>query len=218
MTYVKQQWIDDDGSGVVGTTFTAARMNAIERGIADAHGGVASPPLVTALPVAPVDGQEVLFLADEPNGIIWRLRYRALKPDGNPNPSAYKWEFVGGSDQYRQNVASVSVASTGVANDLGGPEVTLPLSGDYHIIFGARVQEPGAAGRDCSLFLYVNGAWTNEYLGLSTIAGAPTSGWTDSLQVGRAAGDVFRVWYFANGGTDAAFAYRRIIARPVRVG
>ena len=50
------------------------------------------PPLVAALPASPTDGQEVRYLADAVNGVIWSLRYRA----GSSSP--YKWEFVGGSD------------------------------------------------------------------------------------------------------------------------
>lgn len=34
--YTKQTWVDDDGSGTVGTLFTAARMGTIEQGVHDA--------------------------------------------------------------------------------------------------------------------------------------------------------------------------------------
>src|SRR5687768_17072877 len=37
MTYTPETWVDDDGSGSVGTAITAARMNNIESGIDDAH-------------------------------------------------------------------------------------------------------------------------------------------------------------------------------------
>jgi hypothetical protein len=34
--YAPETWVDDDGSGTVGTEFTAARMNNIEQGILNA--------------------------------------------------------------------------------------------------------------------------------------------------------------------------------------
>ena len=46
--------------------------------------------LVTSLPATPTDGQEVYYLADAANGVIWHLRYRAAAT------GAFKWEFVGG--------------------------------------------------------------------------------------------------------------------------
>src|SRR4030095_11342304 len=47
-------------------------------------------PLVSALPGSPFDGQEIYYLADATNSVIWHLRYRA------GSSSAYKWEFIGG--------------------------------------------------------------------------------------------------------------------------
>jgi hypothetical protein len=43
MAYNKTTWVADDGTGNVGTRFTAARMNNIEQGIADAHAGLTTP-------------------------------------------------------------------------------------------------------------------------------------------------------------------------------
>jgi hypothetical protein len=50
-------------------------------------------PVLTALPVSPVDGQEIYFQADAgPPAVVWHLRRRASK-----------WEFVGGPPiTYRQ--------------------------------------------------------------------------------------------------------------------
>jgi len=56
-------------------------------------------PILTALPAVTNadDGLEINYLADAANGIVWRLRYRAFQADGvTPNPSAYKWEYIGG--------------------------------------------------------------------------------------------------------------------------
>ena len=54
---------------------------------------VAGPPtVVTSMPTTPYEGQEVYYVADATNGVMWRFRYRGA------SPSPYKWEFVGGSD------------------------------------------------------------------------------------------------------------------------
>lgn len=37
MPYVETVWVDDDGSGTVGTIFTSTRMNKIEQGVTDAQ-------------------------------------------------------------------------------------------------------------------------------------------------------------------------------------
>jgi hypothetical protein len=86
------------------------------------------PPVVTALPGSPVDGQEIYYQADAAAGIYWHLRYRAGAT------GAYKWEFVGGSPLTDEWLAS---EGSGVsANAWGGisandPLVTVPLAGDY---------------------------------------------------------------------------------------
>jgi hypothetical protein len=49
MAYTKTTWVADDGSGTVGTRFTAGRMNNIEQGIADAHASIAAVPAAGSL-------------------------------------------------------------------------------------------------------------------------------------------------------------------------
>lgn len=81
---------------------------------------------VTALPSSPVDGQEINFLADPTNGVVWRLRYRA------GSSSAYKWEYVGGAALYSEapNAGSPSNNNINVYAaidiDWAGPRITIP--------------------------------------------------------------------------------------------
>jgi hypothetical protein len=112
---VGQIWIDTDDAPALGV------------------GG----PIYTSLPVSPGDGQEIRFLADAANGVVWNLRYRAA------SASIYKWEFVGGSALYaetvtNQNFASFSPNAWGsIPND---PAITVPLAGDYIVSLDSNMQ------------------------------------------------------------------------------
>lgn len=217
MAYVKGVWIDDDGSGVVGTTVTAARMNAIEQGIADAHSGLTSPPLVTALPVAPVDRQEVLYLADDAGGVVWHLRYRALKPDGSANGSAFKWEYVGGAALGADVPTNQVIGATAFA-DLAtvGPQVTVPLAGDYDVDIAAAL-----AATAVGVYVYAavkrGGAVTLEADGMVTGAGYAVSVARTMRMTGLAAADVLKLQYHVNTQSGTAES-RSLRVRPVRVG
>jgi hypothetical protein len=85
---------------------------------------------VTSLPGSPVNGQDCFYLADATNGIVWHLKYRAA------SASAYKWECMDGPPLTSEIVTGEATASTAYV-DLAttGPQVTLPLAGDYDIKF-----------------------------------------------------------------------------------
>lgn len=83
-------------------------------------------PLVTALPGSPYDGQVILLqtAAMLAKGIVWVFRYRAFQADGvTANPSAYKWECIGGPDWHDKYDGLVNVV-----NNLTPPADTLPVS------------------------------------------------------------------------------------------
>jgi len=104
---------------------------------------VSGVQFVTNLPASPVDGQEVYYLADSANGVVWHLRYR--NPPGSPNPNAHKWEFLGGG---ALNFESPSVwTATGNGAYQTDPNVsplTVPLPGWYTVDFGATVAHSAA--------------------------------------------------------------------------
>jgi hypothetical protein len=106
-------------------------------------------PLVTSLPASPIDGQEIYYLADATNGIIWHLRYRAS------SSSAYKWEFVGGSSLLAETAADAGLTTT-IA--VIGPSLTLPLAGNYDFGFGARSWQANTAGASSNVWIYLNGS------------------------------------------------------------
>lgn len=106
------------------------------------------PQLVSALPGSPVDGQEIYFqsTAMAADGIAWHLRYRATAS------SVYKWEFLGGAPLYNlvaQNAGTASGTYTDLATP--GPDVTVPLAGDYMVAQGC-----GAANSNVSQEAYMS--------------------------------------------------------------
>jgi hypothetical protein len=176
-------------------------------------------PVVTALPTSPVHGQEIEFIADATNGVRWRLRYNAY------SASAYKWEMVGGSDLLGEVVADQGFSSTTYV-DLGtvGPDITVPLAGDYDLTVGATFYS-GAAN--------VNGLMSFTGTGLdnnvtpmdvrSTSFCPPGAFVGDSKNNrqrlrGLTAGALLRAKYRLGAATASDFRNRYLNLRPVRVG
>ena len=99
------------------------------------------PEYVNALPGSPVNGQEVYYQAKgvvgesemEKQGIVWHLRYRS------GSASEYKWEFVGGAPLFNEQAESdANKEKSATYESLAhvGPEVALPLAGDYDVAIG----------------------------------------------------------------------------------
>ena len=173
-------------------------------------------PLVSVLPSNPVDAQEVYYLADAAQGIVWHLRYRAA------SPSAYKWELVGGSALAHEVAAPQGTPSTSYT-DLAtvGPYVTVPLAGEYSI----------RAGAGC--FGSVAGIWVTATVKLGAaaaadservvdtyiaVAGVAVGGFGRSIVRAAAAGSQLKLQYRTYASGTASFVDRYINAVPVRVG
>lgn len=104
-------------------------------------------PLVSALPGAPVDGQEVYYLADATNGVIWHLRYNAA------SASAYKWEFVGGSPLRADVATEQTHPSPGAFVELTTTQrITAPLTGEYLLSLACYGYAP-SAGQQAAIAL-----------------------------------------------------------------
>lgn len=102
--------------------------------------GPAAPtvPRVTSLPANPKDGDEIFYVADAPNGVLWRLRYNAAG-------STYKWEFVGGSSVLRVISTQESTSATSYTDlSTPGPEFALPAAGVWDLMIGFVGQNSGA--------------------------------------------------------------------------
>ena len=174
---------------------------------------VVGRPLVSVLPDSPADGQEVYFLADAANGIVWHLRYRAA------SPSTYKWELVGGGEMF----AAIDTAETnftpGSWGDLatGGPLITAPLVGEY--VYHANVAATGSTGLNAAIGLSVNGPDPTPSMARTVTCGA--GGHSIELSLIRKmtvlAGQWVAIKYFINVG-NATFSVRTLTCRPLRVG
>lgn len=111
---------------------------------------------VTSLPSSPFDGQEVDFVADSANGVIWRLCYRAAAS------GAYKWEFVGGSSLFATGVGG-SVNTTYVplascAVPVPGRYLVEAMAGLSHTdIISLRVHTGASYATDLGVFGSVAG-------------------------------------------------------------
>lgn len=181
-------------------------------------GPAAPPPVVTVLPGAPVDGAEVFLLADSANGVLWHLRYRAS------SASAYKWEYVGGSAmsvEILTNEATASAAYVDLAT--AGPQVIVPVAGDYEMSFGAFFWRawPVAAVSGMALKLGAAVASDNEGIFAATMADAASAvqGGSHARTMRRTltAGLNVRAQYNSSVGT-ANFGRRFLHVRPARVG
>jgi hypothetical protein len=178
---------------------------------------VTNIPLVTSLPASPVDGQEVYYVADATNGVIWHLRYRAAAP------GSYKWEMVGGSGLYVWDPASTGNGAIQNAwtdgTDGAKPTITLPLAGDYDL------EDVGF------YYIYENAVNIQIQVGLKVGAAAiidlgmhkaPSANWNAfpklrPLRFTAAKNDICKLQYYGiGGGFDISGRGFRI--KPVRVG
>lgn len=178
-------------------------------------------PLVTELPVSPADGDEVRFLADADSGVVWQLRYR------DKAPSAYRWEFIGGSPIYAEVTTEENYgpgAGGATFGDLAtsGPAVTLPLAGDYDVQHGCRAHVNGNAG--FSLMSYAIGSTAasdndaviaNEPAGDNT---SPKSMARMRRKTGLSAVTLTSKYRNNNTTNTGAFSSRWISVTPIRVG
>jgi hypothetical protein len=108
----------------------------------------------TTLPASPVAGQNVFCLIDDPNGIVWHLRYRP------GSTGTHKWEFVGGGELVAGPLGSSgTITQTTFINLAGGPQILIPIVGDYRIAWGCYAQQMGAGGAaQISAAIGANGA------------------------------------------------------------
>lgn len=178
-----------------------------------------SPTRVTALPASPFDGQEIYYVADDTNGVVWHFKYRSA------SASSYKWEFVGGS-ALTARVNTFETLSAGTFNtfrDLAttGPSVTAPLAGDYLLDFGATGRNSTAMG-SWSVSPSVSGgaaasaSAADGVVAHSAVASADSVGWRRIRKDGLSAAAI--TLRYAHNNDQGSFASRFLSVVPVRVG
>lgn len=110
------------------------------------------PNAVTELPINPINGQRVNFVADLTSGNVWELVHLPLLERG-------VWKYMGGSPirnldtgTQPRNTASAEYQTT------GAPRLITPIEGTWDCIFGARYILNGAGvANDMRLGLHVGG-------------------------------------------------------------
>lgn len=190
-------------------------------------GRLAVPALtVTALPTTGLyEGKEILFqtLAMATAGYPpWRLRYRALNPDGSPNASAYKWDCLGGGELADQaDGAGVTYTTAGayVFTAFPTPVLTLPLAGDYVVDTNSSGFGITASG-DFRIQALLSGGVTGvEGTFITTVNGQAFSIHSLRRFTGVPAGATARLAYTSSTAGHQHTGYARAICvRPLRVG
>jgi hypothetical protein len=174
-------------------------------------------PFVTELPVVGNDGDEIRFLADDENGVVWHLRYRAKAP------SDYRWEYIGGPRLYAYVATSESTSlNTYDVLATPGPSITLPaVVGDWDITVGSTI-EAGSGALTHGLHSYdVGGTAATDADGCEWVGGTVlhrSSSVMSSRKTDVDASAAVVSKYRSNTSNAVSFYDRWISITPVRVG
>ena len=176
---------------------------------------LASASLVTSLPSAPIDGQEIRYLADATNGVIWNLRYRAA------SSSSYKWEFIGGSQLYSISTGSFQTTSSTFQVWSTGPTITVPIAGIYEITLSAVTGNQSASVNTSYAAVAVNGTVSTAYDGVWNTSSGQWDHSRGSIIIRKtlAANDVLTVKTKSDNNVSTANTDNGVLTvQPVRVG
>lgn len=176
-------------------------------------------PLVSSLPGSPVDGQECYYqnTAMAAFGLTWQFRYRAGSASG------FKWEFIGGPpwtemlqiSEQRSNAAYGHLATV-------GPQIPIPLTGEYLIAWGARIQSAVGVGGGAEGFagLAVNGVAFGGAYYVGFVASAQFNGGSAASETNPVAMNntqTLQIMYATQAAITFAFNNRWLRIIPVRV-
>ena len=221
-------WVDPGGSGKtevsVATAQPSPRADYVLWVDTDEPQSVYTPPqVVTVLPTTGlVDGMEVYFqsAAMATDGILWHLRYRAAAS------GAYKWEYIGGPPIYNevQPTGTYETASSTAYADLAtvGPQVTVPLNGQYRITGSCLAYATGAIGSSAIMALKFGAAATSDNDRIGQVTTSATA--ATNASVGRTlasvvtAGTVLKLQYRSSNAFSPGFSFRWLEIVPIKVG
>ena len=171
-------------------------------------------PVGSSLPSSPADGQEVLYVPE--GGVAWRLRFNAS------SSSPYKWEAAGATPltaEVDANEATASAAYTNLATV--GPQITVPLAGEYLIGIGAARAYADQAASFARMSYAIGGAAAVDPDRVENRMVNPAQPITSVARPWRAktvsAGAAIVAKYLANGGGTANFEGRWMAVVPRRV-
>lgn len=180
-------------------------------------------PVVNALPPGPTDGDEIYFqnVAMATAGIMWHLRYRAAAP------GLYKWEVIGTPPPLYDEVPAAQASTSGTTwVDLAtvGPQITVPLAGDY--MFTGELDGYTADSASSPFVALKFGAaavLSADRVFIFRGASATTKGAISGRSIKRtvtAANTVVKLQYSnaTNSAATVTFENRTLQVRPIRVG
>lgn len=218
-------WVDD------GAVWRNVLLNGDTRLIYEGDSRLVPPPIVSALPGSPVNGQEIRYqngaMASE--GVVWNLKYRSGAS------GSYKWEFIGGAELLVEEPVAdhqIFVSSSpptyqpgydsNASNAQRDVVLTLPLAGDYDFSFGLeRTEVDQTAIRYLASILMVGGVIQSTRALLYSGHSQPGLRRTDSHEVrlpGLTATTVQLMHARSASDFIPYFQNRWLRARPVRVG
>lgn len=190
---------------------------ALEAEIALLQGKVSAleVPTVEALPGSPSEGEEVFFqnAAMAAQGVRWRLVYNGK------SASTYKWELVGGPALGSPYSGSLTLATSEVFTAIpSGPELVVPLEGEYQFGLTCRIESTEAATRTMRAVIAVNGTNVGKYLELvgSTIFMGGTLGQLTWASGVLGAGAKLTVQAWQTGTQTGIFTTARISLQLIR--
>jgi hypothetical protein len=169
---------------------------------------------MTAL--TPYDGQEILLIVDDTNGIVWRLRYNSA------SASAYKWEFLGGPNQTAFITTFEPATATTSWHDLAtvGPQITVVRAGDYLVTASAQTQSAVSAST-LYIGVVVGASSTTPVIQMAaTSAGSYLHSLSISpfLVTGVPASGILKVRYYTTAaGASQTWGNRNLAIIPVRL-
>lgn len=168
-----------------------------------------NPPLVTTLPPNPNDGDEIAFDV----GPMWSFRY---------NAATGEWDFIGGSPIIAGIGALESYSAVGVWHDLAtpGPQITVPLTGNYEIEYWAEVSTTPTAAFQWGIAPQIN---ANPTIDPALLSG-PSAAGAQVLQDLRwrnvttlTTGDTITLKYYVSGyGASFRARYLQLLPRQVK--
>lgn len=176
-------------------------------------------PLVTSLPSNAIDGQEVRYLADNTNGIVWNFRYRA------GSSSAYKWEFIGGPPLRSENSNYPAGQNSSNWVDItSGATIVPPLSGDYLVEHYGRTDSTNPTAQSLiEISAATSGIAATSVTGAvgfeSTLTGVVRGAWARTQKLsGVTANDTIKLQQkMPVGSFSTVFFYTGMFVTPIRV-
>ena len=158
-----------------------------------------------ALPSSPVAGQRALY--SPVAGVVWELVY-----DGA------RWAFLGGAPM--TNAVPTAEATTSLAYTnltTAGPQLTVPLAGDYTI--GMYAQASGVSAEMARIAVKIGAAAAADADG--AFGGFNANGgqalYRPLQKTGLAAGTVLLLQYRTSAGGNISFSQRLLTLTPTRI-